>query len=74
MTSKELVAKMVTDAIYVGRITGTRPEQGLLYQAAVLITTYEQAFETIAKQATPYANATVKRMARMAREAIGDDT
>lgn len=73
MTSKELVERLVSDAVYVGRIAGATPEASISYQAALLISAWAGVFERIAAQETQYANATVRRMAAMASEAISDE-
>lgn len=73
MTSKELVEKLVSDAVFMGRISGAPPEATVSHQAAMLISAWEGVFANIAAQATPYANATVRRMAAMASEVISDE-
>ena len=73
MTSKQLVERLVSDAVYVGRIAGAPPEASISYQAALLISAWEGVFQRIAAQETTHANATVRRMAAMASEAISDE-
>jgi len=71
MTFRERIADWLTGGAYSRLVEVDDGRMEALADACVVINSMEDALTEIAASETPGANATVKRMARIAREALG---